>query len=147
MTRWDAVGSRNMRRMTPTSVAFLGRSRSVWQRQHHVYMVEHWAMHLRFRPRSRGLDKLVVSGVDGALRTCGTVPIRSMRPVVKAKTMALFATWAATKSEGRENCSCTLSTLKIGSCSSPPSRTLAGMYAFDASKSITSVAAPWSLFT
>jgi hypothetical protein len=51
--------------------------------------------------------------------------------------MALFATWAATKSDGRENCSCTLSTLNIGNEASPPSwKSVVGMYVFDDSNSM-----------
>ena len=37
-----------------------------------------------------------------------------MRPVDKARMRTLLATWAATKSEEMENCSWTLSTLKMG---------------------------------
>lgn len=63
-----------------------------------------------------------------------TVPILRMRPVVKASTIALLATCAATNSDGRENCNCTRSTLKIGSDSSAaPSP---GTYALGLSNSI-----------
>jgi hypothetical protein len=47
--------------------------------------------------------------------------IRRMRPVASASTSTLFATCAATNSADRENCSCTLSTLKMGSEVSPGS--------------------------
>ena len=83
MIRWDAVGSRNMRRITPTSDVFLGRSMSAGQ--------------LVFEDPRR--NSQIIPSISAALSRS----IRRILPLERARIKTLFATCAATKSEAMEN--------------------------------------------
>lgn len=102
MSRWLAVGSKNIFLIVPTSLTFFGISTSKCVRPMH--------------------QQLLVPKTDGSVFT-GKVPstscglwrsIRNNLLEARARMMTLLATWTATKSEAIWNSRATRSRLKIG---------------------------------
>ncbi|KAL1835492.1 hypothetical protein VTK73DRAFT_5609 [Phialemonium thermophilum] len=144
MIRCEAVGSRNMRRMVPTSDGFLGRSISgngAARRESLAKGMGHgaWGMgHVAFpwqKERGKEVPRRSIPSMSSGLFKS----MRRMRPFDRASTRTLLATWAATKSAAMENCSCTLSTSKMGSAASPtPGRSSAAAKPLVPSKAMSS---------